>query len=201
MVESKQLTTKDRHELCDKFLKDFPLDSLKTMPIEVYTNDQKNSFCYMIEFGTIELGDIRGGTADKFGIYRWKTDPATNSHVHNYGKYAWKKKLGNSAQEAYDTIRQEVYKIATLADKGDFDTIDKSNVFGPVVKWKIAFMYAHGQLLCVFNKAYLDAIAKNCGMSDPHEKTIPEIQRFLMECKGERDLFEFYDDQISKIAK
>ena len=202
MAESKQLTTEERHELWDNFLKKFPLESLKTMPLETYVtnrDDQQSSFCYMVEFGTKELGDISGSPAQKFGIYRWKNDPSTNSYVHNFGKYAWQKRLGNSAQEAYEKIRQEVYKIATLADKGDFDTIAKSRIFGPVVKWKIAFMYAHGQLLCVFNKAYLEAIAKNCGMSDPQEKTIPEIQRFLMERKGDRDLFEFYDEQYSKL--
>lgn len=54
------------------FIEKFPLDSLRTMPIETYTNlNRKDSFCYWLESETYRLGSIWGGSSLKFGIYQF----------------------------------------------------------------------------------------------------------------------------------
>lgn len=57
---------KDRRQLYNDFLKAFPVESLKNMTLEQYTDLKKdNSFCYWIEAKTSELGSIWGGCSYK----------------------------------------------------------------------------------------------------------------------------------------
>lgn len=45
-------------------LQRFPLDSWPQMPLERYAvglEDSTGTFCYWMEFGTVEMGSIRGG--------------------------------------------------------------------------------------------------------------------------------------------
>ena len=70
------------YKLREDFLKQWPIDRLKAMTIEEYTNLDKTSFCYSLEHVTRNLGSIRGGSSYKFGIYRMGdssgTQPANN---------------------------------------------------------------------------------------------------------------------------
>ena len=60
---------KDRRQLYNDFLKVFPMESLKDMTLEQYTDLKKdNSFCYWIEAKTSELGSIWGGSSYKFAV-------------------------------------------------------------------------------------------------------------------------------------
>jgi 5-methylcytosine-specific restriction protein B len=46
------------YDLKDSFLKEWPLERLKTMTLEEYTNLDKTSFCYWIEHITRDLGSV-----------------------------------------------------------------------------------------------------------------------------------------------
>lgn len=67
-------TIKERRELYKQFQEAFPIEYLKEMPLEKYTNlknvDGEESFCYGVETKTRDLGSIKGGTSYKFGIYK-----------------------------------------------------------------------------------------------------------------------------------
>lgn len=55
------------------FQEKFPLETLKDMPLEKYTNLNKDdSFCYWLESKTRDLGSIAGGSSYKFGIYKYQ---------------------------------------------------------------------------------------------------------------------------------
>ncbi len=63
-------------KLKEMFLERFPVESLRTMPIEKYTNlNRKDSFCYWLESETYRLGPIWGGSSLKFGIYQFDKMP------------------------------------------------------------------------------------------------------------------------------
>lgn len=64
-------TAKSERELVTTL---FPLDGWSTLPLDHYAfgtgDDSSRNFCRVMEFGTPELGSIRGGSAAKHIIYR-----------------------------------------------------------------------------------------------------------------------------------
>lgn len=189
------MTNVDRHQLLKDFLEEFPLKSLSEMPIEKYTNlNKSDSFCYWVESRVGELGSIWGGSAYKFGIFKYDKKPSGNdSSLSSDDTYAWYTKHGTNAKEVYQKIRNEIVKIATLANKGLFEDIDKLKVFGPVYKWKVAFLYSNKQLVPIYSRDKLAKAAKAEEMEVSKKTTIPEMQSFLMDKKGSEDLFQFYN--------
>ena len=52
----------DRRKLLNDFLEAFPLETLKDMPLEKYTNlNRSDSFCYWEKSRTYTLGSLWGG--------------------------------------------------------------------------------------------------------------------------------------------
>ena len=105
------MATKEfRDQLYEDFLKEFPLESLKDMTLEKYTNLNKDdSFCYWIESKTYKLGSIWGGSSYKFGIYRYDKKPDNPTIVVSDDQYAWYKRY-NAAnrKEAYHTVLESI---------------------------------------------------------------------------------------------
>lgn len=193
----------DRRKLWNDFLSAFPLETLSDMPLEKYTNlNRSDSFCYWVESRTYSLGSIWGGSSYKFGIYKYNERPKGNaSHVMCDDAYAWYTKNGNTAQEAYKFVRGEIVKIAHLAREGKWEAIDEITTLGEVFKWKIAFLYSDGQLIPVYNRSMLETVTEKLGMDEPKKKSIPYMQRYLLQRKGAEDLFTFYDQLRQLIGK
>ena len=188
-----------RRELYQAFQKEFPLDSLKDMPLERYTNLNKDdSFCYWLESRTYELGSFWGGSSYKFLIYRYNKRPAEGDpRVTSDDKYAWYSNLGkDTAEGAYQIVRNEIVKVATLANDGDFEAIDGLDRLGHSYKWKIAFLYSNENLIPIYNRGMLQVVANELGMKNVQRVKTVEIQKFLMEQKGEKDLYEFYEELL-----
>lgn len=186
----------NRRKLYEQFNKVFPIELIKTMPLEKYTNlDRNDSFCYWLEIRAKDLGSIKGGSSSKFGIYKYNKRPKdTDTIVVSDDTYAWYAKYNKAtAQEAYLVVRDTIVSIAQYASNGDFEAIDKIDTLGNVVKWKIAFLYSNESLVPVYNRDMLDLVSGQLGMKNPKDKTILEIQRFLMQTKGDEDLFVFYE--------
>lgn len=185
--------TDTRHcsELYDDFLNRYPIDSLPEMTLDEYSNTNQTSFCFQLESKTQELGSIWGGSAYKFGIYRYaKTPKGTGGWLRSDDMYAWYGKYGNSREEAYARVNSIVTEVATLASKGDFESIDYIDL-GPAVKWKIAFLYSNRSLVGIFNPDMLRAAAKSKGL-DVTDARLSALHRGLMQLKPEgMDVFEY----------
>lgn len=197
------METKDlRENLYDDFIKKFPLESLKNMTIEEYTNlNRKDSFCYWIENKTIRLGSIKGGSSYKFGIYQYNKEPANNSIVIFDDKYAWYKRYNTSNRnEAFKITLKNIVRIAENAQKGLFSEIDKDTTLGEVFKWKIAFLYSSKKLVPIYKREMLENAANILGHKNAHKSTISELQQFLMSKKGDKGLFNFYDHLLYSIG-
>ncbi len=189
------MVSEERRHLYEQFLEAFPFDSLKEMPLEKYTNTNRtDSFCYWLEFKTRKVASIKGGSSYKFGIYAYHAQPKeSNTLVQADGKYAWYRKYGKqTAAEAYKVVRDAIVAIAEHAQKGELEAIDKIDVLGDAVKWKIAFMYSGASIIPIFSRNMLNAICAELGMNDPEKRHIPYIQRFLLLKKGDVDTFVFY---------
>ena len=188
-----------RRELYQAFQQEFPLEALKDMPLERYSNlNKEDSFCYWLESRTYKLGSFWGGSSYKFLIYRYNNKPAEGDpRVTSDDKYAWYSNLGkDTAEEAYQVVRDEIVKVATLAQQGDFDAIDSLDRLGHSYKWKIAFLYSNEKLIPIYNRGMLQIVAKELGMKNVQKVRTVDIQRFLWGQKGDKDLYDFYDELL-----
>jgi len=188
-------------ELYDSFFKEFPLEKLQSMTIDRYTNlNRDSSFCYWLEGRTTDLGSIWGGSSYKFGIYRYKVTPKRNNKNYIYDdEYAWVAKYGKSREEAYENIKNIICQVADFANNGNFNEIDNLDL-GDAFKWKIAFLYSNKNLVSIFNPSILHIVAEEQGLGDVKIKKVSEIQRFLLDKKGDADIFE-YSNKLWKIAE
>ncbi len=191
----------DRNKLLKEFLDTWPLEKLPSMTLDQYTNlNASDSFCFWLESKTSELGSIWGGSAYKFQIYRCRTAPKLRTGQQSDGKYAWNSKHGNTANEVFEKVRAAVCEIATNAAAGNFTAIDGIDVFGEVCKWKIAFLYSHKQLIPIYNREMLEAVAKKQGIKNCEGMPTSEIHRELIKKMGNQDLFKYYDDLLDSIS-
>ena len=191
----------DRRNLYNEFLFQFPLEKIRNMKLDEYTNlNRENSFCYWLESKTVELGSIWGGSSYKFGIYRYDKRPDNPSVVVSDEEYAWYKKYNASNRdEAFEIVLKAIVTIAESALSGNLEAIEEENTFGNVVKWKIAFLYANEMLLPIYKRDMLEKVASKLGYSDSAKAKIYELQHFLMSQKGGKDLFDFYDELLAII--
>ena len=151
-------------KLKEMFLKRFPLESLRTMPIEKYTNlNRTDSFCYWLESETYRLGSIWGGSSLKFGIYQFDKVPKENMPAIHDEKYCWLSKYDcKTSADAYEVVRDKIATIAEKAAAGDLQGVEDID-FGDVVKWKIACLYSDNKVINMYTKELLQAAAKGFG--------------------------------------
>lgn len=166
-------------KLKEKFLQRFPVKSLRTMPIEKYTNLNRNdSFCYWLESETYRLGSIWGGSSLKFGIYQFNELPKENMPANHDEKYCWLSKYDcKTSEKAYEIVRDTIATIAERAAAGDLEGVDKVD-FGDVVKWKIACLYSDNKVINLFSKELLQAAAKGFGY-DGDLDSRPKMNKFI----------------------
>lgn len=179
-------------KLYESFLIEFPLERLKNLTIEEYTNlNKSDSFCYWVETKLRKLGSIQGSTSYKFGIYEFNKKPREDSGYSHDEKYAWCSKYGSDSKSAYESILSNLVKIAECAQVGDFeavDSIDMSNMF----KWKIAFLYSDYKLLNVFSEDGIRYLSKKFGMENTEKATFSQMYKYLLaQKKEEEDVFEY----------
>ena len=189
-----------RKKLLADFLAAFPFDRLQDMTLEQYTNlNKKDSFCYWLESRISELGSIWGGSSYKFGIYEYLNKPNTSDpRVTSDNKYAWYSKYGKeTAQEAFNVVKNAIIKIASESKAGNFKAIDNITELGDAYKWKIAFLYSNNNLVPIYKRERLSDLARHFGMSETKKTTISQIQSFLMEKKEEKDIFDFHDELLA----
>lgn len=163
----------------------------------------KKTFCYWLEHITEELGSIWGGHSGKFGIYRCKGEPV-DKKLENDGKYVWWKDYHkDNAAAAFELVRKYIVQMAACAQEEKWKELDELTVdgvrpFGDTMRWKIAFMYSNEKLIPIFKKEILQYIAKEKGMENGNTATIPELQFFLMDKRGGKDIYA-YADELWKI--
>lgn len=197
----------DRRLLYRQFQETFPIESLKDMPLDEYTNlDKASSFCYWLEFRTYELGSIRGGSAYKFGIFKFNKAPTDNKQMYSHDEsYSWYSRLGNTAIEVFALIKNTIIKIVKFAQLGDWSKIENlemEKVLGPLIIWKIAFLYSNERLLPIYDKdGWLVPLAEHFGLSTAKKSSRAELYEYLLSQKGDKDLYAFYDELLKIMSR
>ena len=182
---------KEHHKLNQEFLEKFPLEKLKDMTIEQYTNlNRSDSFCYWLESKTRILGSISGNSSFKFGIYQYNTRPNDNRARMSDKKYAWYSSYGKTAKKAFENVKKAVVKAAESGFAGDLDAIESIEL-APMIKWKIAFIYSNELIIPYYSLDRLRVIGERMGMSNTQNATIADVQRFLISKRKGRDIHEY----------
>ena len=184
----------DLEKLYDDFGANFPLDKLKVMTLEQYTNlDKEDSFCYWLESITTELGSIWGGSSYKFGIYKRRNNVKINSrsgYLSNE-EYAWVEKYGTSINDAFEKVRSIIIEICIASQEGRFEDIDNLDL-GGAYKWKIAYLYSNRKLVGIFNRRNLSAAVRLKDIEAYKYSTISSMHSLLVSHKPEaKSILEF----------
>ena len=118
LLEKTIVTETDLIEKAEKernlFLNEYPLSRIKELSVEEYclgTDQSKNSFCYLIEFGKYKHTGfgIGGGSAKKFGLYYSKAE-----HYYKHGS-----ERVENIDEFWPQFRDEMYKFIEDSGKSE----------------------------------------------------------------------------------
>lgn len=199
---------KELYDLKQEFLNVWPLERVKSMELDEYTNlNKEDSFCYWLESKTQDLGSIWGGSAYKFGIYKRNNTDSEDSRsgYSTDGEYAWVSKYGNNVQEVFEEVRSLIVSVIELVQSNELQEIDSIDL-GDALKWKIAFQYSDFQVINIFKTEAIRNVGKTEGLADADSCPISKIHRFLINKKPEgvdyfdytKELWENYNGLIER---
>ena len=190
--KNNQLKNKELYKLKEDFLKEWPIDRLKSMTLEEYTNLDKTSFCYSLESKTTAIGSIWGGSSYKFGVFK-RRDTESENHdgekTMSDGDYGWYGKYGSTREEAFSKVKETIIEIATLSQNNTLDSIEDID-FGFSTKWKIAFLYSDFHLINIFNIKALKTCANYLGY-ESEASTYLALNKYILSQKGDEDYYDF----------
>lgn len=172
-----------KEKIWQDFLKTWPLERVRKMSLQEYTNlNKSDSFCYWLESLTQDLGSIWGGSAYKFGIYQ-KKDMSADARpgYASDGQYAWVEKFGNTAIEAFETVRTNISKLIEKSEADKLEDIDDIDL-GQAYKWKIAGLY-HRNIPLIFDSKMITFLASFKGQPQVNDNKYSQMYRFLASLK------------------
>ncbi len=191
-----QLSPKHFDERLEAFLTSWPLSRVVKMTLEEYADlSNHDSFCYWLEFGSKYLGAIGNNPLTKFGIWQPKNWKEFGKSIKFDDQYAWYRTKGKSSQEAFDIIKSAVLEVVKLSLNKKWDQIEKVNLH-KMVKWKIAFLYSEKQLIPIYSKPALLAIAAGLGETFTNDSDTYLIQQYIL---GHREIGEHIDDFAHRV--
>src|SRR4051794_19175250 len=93
----------------------FPLEAWPNMPVDRYAlgTGDKQTFCYLLEFATPDLGSIGGGSSRKHLVYR-------KSETQQW----WFDNKYSSVDDAWTAVRAAFIKVFDAAAAGNMDAIE-----------------------------------------------------------------------------
>ena len=164
----------------------FPLAEWPTMPLERYAlglSDSKNTFCWWMEFGSIELGSMKGGSSAKHIIYKHKEKPGW-FFPPNY----------KDQDDAWETVRAAFVEAFEKAKLGDWEGIDdiESLVSGSALKCKAVHTYYAEGILPIYSRDDLRHFLRLFGNEDANNKSyeVIHLNRALLAVMRQRPEFE-----------
>lgn len=122
----------------------FPRDAWPELPLERYAlgqADHRETYCRWMEFKTIPLGSIKGGSAGKHIIYKHKDKPGW-SYPPQY----------QDERQAWEAVRAAFVEAFSKAGAGEWDDIDaiESLRWGSALKVKSLHTYFPESVLPVY---------------------------------------------------
>lgn len=183
-VQRKELT-KDFTKLSklrERFVSSFQIDQIDNLSLDEYVvgKQSKKSFCYRIETELKELGNMKGSTSDKFGVYYGKKGKDKEVRYRFTGKY------GTNAEEAFIDVKAEITKLLNAGLNEDSTSIVKSKI-APLFRYKLLGTYFPDKYLNVYSKDHLDYFIGEFGINSK-SKSIFGKQTSLLEFKNNNEI-------------
>ncbi|GGV41928.1 hypothetical protein GCM10010495_69440 [Kitasatospora herbaricolor] len=157
------------HVQQERVLTEFPIAQWPDLPLERYAlgpSTSQGSFCRLLEYGTDQLGSIRGGSAAKHIIYQ-----------HNTGQWRYPSRLRHpDHHEAWIDIRSEFAEALRLAAAQDYQGIDELETlaFGQALVTKALSIYFPDDFLPIFSASHVRHFAALFGA--PELRKAPGIR-------------------------
>ena len=152
---------------------EFPLSAWPTMSLERYAlghEKGRDSFCYVLEYGSPRLGSIKGGSASKLIIYKHATKPG------------WFFDARYSSEEtAWEAVRGAFLEAFQLAEAEDFAAIDRLVPLRPgsALRAKALFTYFPDRFLPIYTVAHLDHFTRLLGGPSTTLETVAANRRLF----------------------
>lgn len=155
----------------------FPKASWGAMKLEDYAlgNDNfKSTYSYLIEFGSVLLGSIRGNRARKFGIYY---KPKELEWYYDAGRF-------KSVDDAWQDLRGGFVEMFAAADEKRWDSIDEISALYPfpMVRLKTLYIYYPDAVLPIYSRDHLLYFLNHLARPEGNEKTydVVHLNRVLL---------------------
>ena len=163
-----------------EFVERFSVENIKKMDIDNYVlgkGKNNKSFCYLLEYGLRELGDIRFPTSIKYRIY-WskKKNDFIMLPIYN-----------NNKNIALDDVKHLLIELIENGAKNDKKSLKilKESPFYPTVKGKILYVYYKDKYLPIYSKKdlylFIDALKINKNLNGLDEF---DLRNILLEYKN-----------------
>ncbi|MFD2523005.1 DUF3883 domain-containing protein [Emticicia soli] len=142
--------------LRQRFVETYTIDSIRDMPVENYviglksTDDVNNfNFCFILEYKLIDLGNINGSDARRYGVYYSKSKKA----------FEYTQKYGGELT-AFQTVKELIIDIIEKGSERNIEDLVE-NRLSPVLKGKILSVYYPNLFLNIFSQEHLQHFLKN----------------------------------------
>lgn len=193
------MATDELKELLNNFLNKWNIDKVIEMKLEDYVSiGNKDTFCQWVETKTRILGSIKGLTSIKFGIYERKIQEKRPKNYKSDTKYSWLQKYGDTKEEVFKNIKEEIINIIYFSEKGQFEKIDSIKL-PDLFKWKIAFLYSNERLIPIYKKDLLLKIAEYYKLEKEFQTKISKIQEKMISNKpSNKNVYEYMQELCIK---
>ena len=160
-------------------LSQFPLEEWPTLPLSRYALGQAAesgsgpTYCRLMEFGTPNLGSIKGGSAAKHIMYH-----------HNSGEWRVAAPLrGMEPQEAWEELRGQFVRAFEAVSAADFEAVDDLEAlrFGPTLVTKSLATYFPEHFLPIYAGEHLRRFVTLLGGSSQPDAPAWRNNRRLLE--------------------
>ena len=155
----------------------FPLDGWANMPLARYALGQGNnqeSFCWWVEFGTPDIGSMKGGSAKKHLIYRQRD-----------GNWYYDKQTYSTETDAWQALRAGFVEAFGRAKNGDWAGIDQIAALAGAgaLQTKALHCYFPADLLPIFSSAHIRHFLKLLGgdKADLAGDQVVQLNRALLD--------------------
>ncbi|MET9061462.1 AAA family ATPase [Streptomyces antibioticus] len=171
----------------------FPLEEWPTLPLSRYALGQAAesgsgpTYCRLMEFGTPNLGSIKGGSAAKHIMYH-----------HNSGEWRVAAPLrGMAPQEAWEELRGQFVRAFEAVAAGDFEAVDDLEAlrFGPTLVTKSLATYFPEHFLPIYAGEHLRRFVTLLGGSSQPDGPAWHSNRRLLELVRQKQEFDGWSGQ------
>lgn len=163
-----------------EFVERFSVENIKKMDFDDYIlgkGKENKSFCYLLEYGLRELGDIRFPTSIKYRIY-WskKKNDFIILPIYN-----------NNKNLALNDVKHLLIELIENGAKNDKKSLKilKEIPFYPTVKGKILYVYYPNKYLPIYSKKdlylFIDSLKINKNLNGLDEF---DLRNILLEYKN-----------------